>query len=69
MPSERATWNRDRHSCGDSLLGARRIRRPLVVIAGDSPMRRPTGILDMQSFDQRRFVESCEAHSKPCAAH
>jgi acetolactate synthase I/II/III large subunit len=45
-----------------SLLGASRIRTPLVVIAGDTPMRRPTGIQDMQSFDQRRFVESCEAH-------
>src|SRR5262245_19936342 len=44
-----------------SLLGASRIHTPLVVIAGDTPMRRPAGIQEMQSIDQRRLVEPCEA--------
>jgi acetolactate synthase I/II/III large subunit len=44
-----------------SLLGASRLHTPLVVIAGDTPMRRPAGIQEMQSIDQRRFVEACEA--------
>jgi acetolactate synthase I/II/III large subunit len=45
-----------------SLLGASRINTPTVVVAGDTPMRRPSGIQEMQSFDQRRFVEACEAY-------
>ena len=45
-----------------SLLGASRLHTPLVVVAGDTSMRRPTGIQEMQSIDQRRFVEACEAH-------
>jgi len=45
-----------------SLLGASRIHTPIVVVAGDTPMRRPSGIQEMQSFDQRRFVEACESH-------
>jgi thiamine pyrophosphate-dependent acetolactate synthase large subunit-like protein len=44
-----------------SLLGASRVDTPIVVVAGDTPMRRPSGIQEMQSFDQRRFVEACEA--------
>lgn len=44
-----------------SLLGASRMRSALVVVAGDTSMRRPAGLQEMQSFDQRRFVESCEA--------
>ncbi len=35
--------------------------KALVVVAGDTSMRRPAGLQEMQSFDQRRFVESCEA--------
>ena len=44
-----------------SLLAASRTRSSLVVVAGDTSMRRPAGLQEMQSFDQRRFVESCEA--------
>jgi thiamine pyrophosphate-dependent acetolactate synthase large subunit-like protein len=44
-----------------SLLAASRTRSTLVVVAGDTSMRRPSGLQEMQSFDQRRFVESCEA--------
>src|SRR5262245_58006222 len=45
-----------------SLLGASRLHTPMVVIAGDTPLRRTAGIQEMQSMDQRRFVEACEAH-------
>src|SRR5215207_1076186 len=40
-----------------SLLAASRTRSSLVVVAGDTSMRRPAGLQEMQSFDQRRFVE------------
>lgn len=44
-----------------SLLASSRMRTPLVVLAGDTPMRRPTGLQEMQNIDQRRFAGACEA--------
>jgi acetolactate synthase-1/2/3 large subunit len=44
-----------------SLLAASRMRTPLVVLAGDTPMQRPIGLQAMMDFDQRRFAEACEA--------
>jgi acetolactate synthase-1/2/3 large subunit len=43
-----------------SLLGASRMRTPLVVLTGDTPMQRPAGLQAMQDFDQRRFADACE---------
>lgn len=44
-----------------SLLGASRMHTPLVVLAGDTPMRGATGLQAMMKIDQRRFAEACEA--------
>lgn len=44
-----------------SLLAAARMRTPLVVLAGDTPMRRASGLQAMMNIDQRRFAEACEA--------
>ncbi len=44
-----------------SLLAASRMRTPLIVLAGDTPMQRPIGLQAMMNIDQRRFAEACEA--------
>jgi len=44
-----------------SLLAASRMRTPLMVLAGDTPMERPVGLQAMMNIDQRRFAEACEA--------
>jgi thiamine pyrophosphate-dependent acetolactate synthase large subunit-like protein len=43
-----------------SLLASSRMRTPLVVLTGDTPMTRPAGLQAMQDFDQRRFADACE---------
>jgi thiamine pyrophosphate-dependent acetolactate synthase large subunit-like protein len=43
-----------------SLLAAARMRTPLVVLAGDTPMRAATGLQAMMNIDQRRFADACE---------
>ena len=43
-----------------SLLAASRMRTPLVILTGDTPMTRPAGLQAMQDFDQRRFADACE---------
>lgn len=44
-----------------SLLGASRMRTPIVVLAGDTPMQGAAGLQAMMKIDQRRFAEACEA--------
>ncbi len=44
-----------------SLLAAGRMRTPMIILAGDTPMRRPAGLQEMQDFDQKRFADACEA--------
>jgi acetolactate synthase I/II/III large subunit len=43
-----------------SLLAASRMRTPIVVLTGDTPMQRPVGLQAMMNIDQRRFAEACE---------
>lgn len=43
-----------------SLLASSRMRTPLVILTGDTPMQRPAGLQAMQDFDQRRFADACE---------
>jgi len=44
-----------------SLLAASRERTPMVVVAGEVPLRRPEGLQALQQLDQRRFAEAAEA--------
>jgi len=44
-----------------SLLGASRMRTPIIVLAGDTPRRGAAGLQTMMKIDQRRFAEACEA--------
>jgi thiamine pyrophosphate-dependent acetolactate synthase large subunit-like protein len=44
-----------------SVLAASREHTPMVVVAGEVPLRRPEGLQALQSFDQRRFAEASEA--------